>query len=885
MKNRLIAIVSLCFALMWGCTADLDEVNSRLDDLEGRVEVLERLCAQMNTNIESLQTLLDAVQNNDYITSVTPIEEGGKVIGYTITFEKNGPITIYYGEDGEDGKDGSVPQIGIRQDADGVYYWTLNGEWLTDGDGNKVPARGEDGSQGDTGQTGPKGEDGLTPQLKIENGYWWVSYDGLQWTEVGPAVSESQSYEIFTGVEIINSTVYFYLSDGTVLAVPMAGGLDIIFDETVGIECAPGQTVSIPYQVVGGDYQAVVECLGQGGWTGKVNATDAYSGTIEVTAPEGDETEGKILVFVSSAGQTIVRTLLFNGRHLKAVADSWYIEDGSASEVTFELRTNIAIYGIGIDPEAEDWVTYLPETKSMRTDYLTFSVAEYPSGTMREAVIYIYDEEAGEFVEELYIYQQSADSYEYNRIIEFKDLNVKARLVAVADMNGDNEISYGEAADCVQLPSFSESGYRWFGEFRYFTLWEQIPEGIFSDCPDLQYLVLPETTTLIQAGAFSGCGDQETQCLIEFTSAVPPEVEPGAFDGSNVRIVVPEESLDAYLASDLAPYIVPEQLLSLDITLNSAQYDRIYIDVDSPDESTAYIVSYVMLEEWNACGGSGVEVMKSWAESRGMQLYDYVTSSFSAFVGSRDGLSATYLIPDTEYVFFAVSMTGVRFDQSGEIYLFDCSEPLMVRTDATDPAVDWYGTWHVTASKTFSALEGTVVDSPMEFDVEIFRWPTNNTIVMTGWLPELETRFGKPLPFGMSYDDSGYLYLTNNYNDVSLTDYLGYSYPEEVEWMILADDYTLYYGGVSLQREGDNAEFIWDAYTMSGLEVLTFGLFYYDGNAWSVMSETSPSGEITMTKVSDEVTAVASRNTVRHSGGQTGKIQQPVTQTGNIRLK
>lgn len=51
----------------------------------------------------------------------------GKEIGYTITFSKSNPITIYHGKDGQDGEDGTTPTIGVKQDADGVYYWTLNG--------------------------------------------------------------------------------------------------------------------------------------------------------------------------------------------------------------------------------------------------------------------------------------------------------------------------------------------------------------------------------------------------------------------------------------------------------------------------------------------------------------------------------------------------------------------------------------------------------------------------------------------------------------------------------------------------------------------------------------------------------------------------------------
>ena len=74
----------------------------------------------MNANISSMQTIVNALQQNDYITGVTPITEEDNTIGYSITFAKNKPITIYHGENG------STPVIGIKKDTDGIYYWTLD---------------------------------------------------------------------------------------------------------------------------------------------------------------------------------------------------------------------------------------------------------------------------------------------------------------------------------------------------------------------------------------------------------------------------------------------------------------------------------------------------------------------------------------------------------------------------------------------------------------------------------------------------------------------------------------------------------------------------------------------------------------------------------------
>lgn len=115
---------------------------------EDRLIKLEQLCETMNADIASIRQILQALQDNDYVTGTTTLTEDGVVIGYVINFSKSGSVTVYHGQDGNDGsegKDGHVPVIGVAKEADGVYYWTLDGEWIVDEDGNKIPATGKDG--------------------------------------------------------------------------------------------------------------------------------------------------------------------------------------------------------------------------------------------------------------------------------------------------------------------------------------------------------------------------------------------------------------------------------------------------------------------------------------------------------------------------------------------------------------------------------------------------------------------------------------------------------------------------------------------------------------------------------------------------------------------
>ena len=250
MKKIHLLFLSITLCVFSACHNDIWDA---IDELDGRVTKLEELCKEMNTNITSLQTIVDVLQANDYITGIVEIKKDGEVIGYTITFGKHDPITIYHGQDGKDGADGkdgqdgqngsaNAPVIGVAQDTDGVYYWTLNGEWLLDDNGNKLPVSGKDGqngTNGSNGQDGADGKDGVTPQLKIEDGYWYISYDnGVTWTQLGKATGEDgkdgqngangkdgqDGDSMFQSVTQDENYVYFTLADGTVIKIAKGSG-------------------------------------------------------------------------------------------------------------------------------------------------------------------------------------------------------------------------------------------------------------------------------------------------------------------------------------------------------------------------------------------------------------------------------------------------------------------------------------------------------------------------------------------------------------------------------------------------------------------------------------------------------------------------------------
>ena len=207
-----ILFVVLALASVVSCSKfDDSSIWEELRYHEERILRLETLCNQINTNIASLQTVVIALQNHDYITNVAPVMEDGVEIGYTITFAQRGAVTVYHGQDGVDGKPGAdADVIGVRKHTDGKYYWTQNGEWLLDDNGQMLCT---------------SGADGLSPRIKIVDGNWYLSQDnGVSWEMIGPASPEDC---VVKDVTQDNQNVYIYLQNGEVVTISKKPGMNV----------------------------------------------------------------------------------------------------------------------------------------------------------------------------------------------------------------------------------------------------------------------------------------------------------------------------------------------------------------------------------------------------------------------------------------------------------------------------------------------------------------------------------------------------------------------------------------------------------------------------------------------------------------------------------
>ena len=349
----LLCICCLSLGLLGSCKYDDSDLVERVDNLEGRLAKLEEQCKQINANINSLQIIVNALKEADHITSISNLVENGVEIGYKIEFAKSDPIHIYHGKAGADGargEDGYTPLIGVKKDKDGIYYWTLDGNWLTDNDGNKVRAQGLDGKDGYNGKDGKDGEDGkdgkdgkdgyngsdgkdgkdgyngkngVTPKLRIKDGNWEVSYNnGVSWETLGSATGGVVPCPI-TSVEVKGRYVFFTLNSEDEIKVPLYNAITIKFEETtIGMKAS--SQIDLLYTLTGGD-NVKVSAIGEGVRT----SVDESAKKLTIIT-DANFTGGKVLVHatdgnnVATVELTIVKDVLT------------YIEYGAMEELSCE---------------------------------------------------------------------------------------------------------------------------------------------------------------------------------------------------------------------------------------------------------------------------------------------------------------------------------------------------------------------------------------------------------------------------------------------------------------------------------------------------------------------------------------------------------------------
>ena len=208
MKRTFLTVCILLSALLLGgCHEDIER---RINALKEDVSTIEQRLASLNDGIRSLSSLVEALEKNEHITSISPWTVGSWT-GYYVTFTSGTVLSL------RNGIDGVAPIVGVNyNETFDAYYWTIQMgptgtiNWMTTSTGQRVRATS------------------IVPELKIEDGVWWYSFDGSTWVKAGwgPAQGESGS-SVFSSIDTSDPYyVTFTLSNRTSFKIPTQKAVD-----------------------------------------------------------------------------------------------------------------------------------------------------------------------------------------------------------------------------------------------------------------------------------------------------------------------------------------------------------------------------------------------------------------------------------------------------------------------------------------------------------------------------------------------------------------------------------------------------------------------------------------------------------------------------------
>ena len=566
-----------------------EQVNQNTEELAAqavRIAALEAWQAETNTNIQALQTLLSTT---DYITAVTPVVKDGVEVGFTISFLNTPAITIYHGTKGDKGDKGDTPQIGAAQGDDGNWYWTLNGELLTDADGNSIRANGTQGEQGDQG---PAGDDAPLPQLatgakltdqgittdsqnnpiaadaiylSVDGGKTWTRVSGEKGNtgDTGATGEKGDSFFESIGTTDPNCVIFTLANEGGSFSVPRYVGISLTFS-TSDLFLPHNTLAKIQCTVTGIDKPTkdnLYLITAPDGW--KVVINDDLS--INVTAPNA-ESEGEILVMLDNKkGSTTIGRIKVNCNSTYLYFDHVYT--GKLAELIGNSTNLTAITVTSGEINDKDWEA-IKQNKDALTD-LDLAGTTYTGGNAANLVYSGINSP----LQNAKLPQRITGLGEkaFSSCKSLKSILLPASLTSIGDYAfseckaltsiniPDGVTSIGGYAFylCYSLPSIdipdglTNIGYATFSNCSSLTsidfpaVLKTIDDYAFYNCFLLKSIEIPSGVTSIGMGAFGDCNSLST---VTFLGETPPVHTDNVFYECTALsdIYVPAGSVDAY---------------------------------------------------------------------------------------------------------------------------------------------------------------------------------------------------------------------------------------------------------------------------------------------------------------------------------------------------
>ena len=364
MKKVLFALVAvLAFAACTPEAYDDSAIKEQINNLDDRLTKVEEDLATLELNVAAMKTLAEALKTGKYIVSYVALEDES---GYTITFNDGTSIVVKHGEKGEQGetgatgetgaagsagKDGETPTITVKENAEGVLCWYINGEEVC-----------------------PVYEG--TPVFSSVDGNLYVTYPGeteAQWIGAltGKSIFDSVVVDEENGV-VIFTFVGENGQPGDSFTLPLAAKFELVIDTKVGL--VDGATsVEIPYEVKGANATTVVDVLAVG--------CEAVVDT-KVIKVSNITAGAQLLVFADNGeGKTSIKKIVF-------VAETETFEVEDVNEVIPAEGGQVTVKGVSnIEFDVVVSAAWLAQVETKSAFELTFAAEANTAYEVRTAEI------------------------------------------------------------------------------------------------------------------------------------------------------------------------------------------------------------------------------------------------------------------------------------------------------------------------------------------------------------------------------------------------------------------------------------------------------------------------------------------------------------------
>ena len=429
MRRSFLGVVPL-LALLSACTGMVQE---ELDQTHEKLTALQELVNGVNQDLVSLQQIVSELNDGHTVSAVTPVDPDG----YDLSFRDGKVVRISYGKDGADGV---VHPVGVKLGEDGHFYWTVDGEFMLDADGNPIIAAATDTLEF------------VEPAIRVVEDEWrfYPDKDKEEYVKLADA-EDMAGVGVFKDAYVETDKVCLVQWDGTVLEIAKYVPVHVAFSgqprDTVVI--SGGETLQIPFEVLveGETEEPLVVTTGTDGTYFSEVKVDAEtgSGVVKVTAPV-DFKEGYTILSATCDGASALKMIVFQPRVTKPADAVIFVPVGKDEGVrAFSYDANFEYV---VSSKDGSWATAVPDPEEKK---VIFQFEENTTPEIRMCEITVAPKNNPNFVITTFqVIQASAERSVYPHEIEAPAEGGVFDVWLTASTGLDYEIRY----DWISTPGF-----------------------------------------------------------------------------------------------------------------------------------------------------------------------------------------------------------------------------------------------------------------------------------------------------------------------------------------------------------------------------------------------------------------------------------------------